>query len=131
MTGRVIGGQDTAAGPKLYLESGQAVGIDGDFAAELRRLSGARVTVVGYPVAGESIRASSYAILEVNGERPQVGVVARQSGGYALFLETGPIGLDSSGAAPLAELLGAKIWVVGPLLGEMLRIESYGVIRPK
>ena len=75
--------------------------------------------------------ADYYAVLEVNGEKPYVGVVTRNGGAIALSRETGVLELDSLGSVQLGELVGAKIWVTGRQDGARLRVVSYGVIKPQ
>jgi hypothetical protein len=132
VTGRVITvGSDSAGVPQLYSESGPPTDIVGDLTREIHRLTGAQVTVLGSPGPANAIDVRSYAVLEVNGERPHVGVVIRRETGYALFLESGAVAIESNSEAPLEALLGTKIWALGPKHGERLRIDSYGVIRPR
>ena len=131
-TGRVVApATATATPPELYLESGQTVSLVGAMTEEIRRLSGARITVLGIPRPAAALDARTYAVLEVNGERPQVGVVTRRESGYALFLESGIVDIEAGSGAPLESMLGAKIWTLGPMAGEKLRIQSYGMIRPR
>jgi hypothetical protein len=130
ITGRIVAPPERHVTPALYLESGRTIGIVGELAEEIRRLSGAQVTILGEPGPDGAIQARTYAVIEINGERPEVGVISRRSMGYVLFLESGELPLASRGAAPLRSLVGSKIWALGQRQGEELHIESYGVIRP-
>ncbi|MGH7574713.1 MAG: hypothetical protein ACREM1_06230 [Longimicrobiales bacterium] len=135
-------GQDTVEGviavtgttvdsrPVLQTAEGP-LGVTGALTAELRRLSGARVRVDGERRAGrmpgESIDVASYMVLEVNGERPEVGTITLREGTPWL------IGADTVrliGASDrLTGLDAAKVWVTGRRTAEGLEVGSYGVIR--
>ena len=131
VTGIVVAGRENPSTTTLYLEEGKSIGIVGELLGEIQRLAGARLTVLGDSAPDQALRARHYAVLEVNGQKPEVGVVARSGESYTLARETGALELDSRGPAPLAELVGAKIWATGVLEGERLRVASYGIIRPK
>lgn len=142
-SGQVPAGQDTAEGeisvtgtaidsrPVLQTADG-ALGLTGELTAELRRLSGARVRVEGERRSGrlpsESIDVSSYTVLEVNGERPEVGTITLRDG--APWLATADGATRLIGASDrLAGLNAAKVWVTGRRTDEGIEVGSYGVIR--
>jgi hypothetical protein len=118
----------------VSVEGRGAVGVVGELEPELRALTGARVRVegpagTGYP--GESVSVRSYAVLEVNGERPYVGVLVSTPQGLALertAFERDRLPL-STYPGGLAENAGAKVWVTGPLDGGSVQVQSFGIIR--
>ncbi len=115
----------------LQTDSG-GVQVAGPYENEVSRLVGARVRVVGEVdttrsgAMGSVLRASSYTILSVDGDRPQVGVLRRSEAGY--YLETGdgqevPLSTVSSS---LGAKVGAKVWVVTNDAGAVTR---YGILK--
>jgi hypothetical protein len=68
-----------------------------------------------------------YEILEVDGQRPLVGIVLSRDG--RLWL-AGRDTVELVGATPdLAGRPGAKVFVLGVREGDRLRVKSHGVIR--
>lgn len=130
VTGRVIvTSEDTVKGVQLYVEGGPPIRIVGSLDQEISRLAGASLTVVGQPAGRTAVRATSYAALEINGEKPQVGIVVRRGTSYLLEREIGAVMLLADEPAALERLVGAKIWVTGPVESHQIRIEAYGVLR--
>lgn len=111
----------------------EALRLSGDSEEELRRLTGARVEVEGeriqaYPADG--VRVERYEILEIDGERPHVGVVeVEDPDGIWLRVEGERLRLRGAPSA-LAEREEAMIWVVGERREGEIRLASYGMIRP-
>ena len=71
----------------LRTEDGTSVGLVGDLAAELARLSGAVVTVRGNDApapADRGLEVTEYEVVSVNDETPSVGVLERRDGAYWL-----------------------------------------------
>jgi hypothetical protein len=100
---------------------------------ELRRLSGAALRATGTPRNNSTppppraVVARDYQVLEVDGQRPLVGVVVSRDD--RLWL-AGRDTVELLNAAPdLAGRLGAKVYVIGVRAGDRLRVRSYGVIR--
>ncbi len=65
----------------LRAEDGTSVGLVGDLAAELARLSGAVVTVRGNEApapADRGLDVTEYEVVSVNGETPSVGVLDKR-----------------------------------------------------
>lgn len=111
-----------------------AIGVVGVLEPEVRRLAGARVRVQGPAGAGfpgEAVDVRSYLLLEVNGERPYVGVLTRS--GQALALEQSPTEriVVSVGPLGLEDNVGAKVWLTGTMSAGSLQVQSFGVIRPR
>ena len=131
VTGRVVVSGPLRPVTRLYLEEGRSIGITGELLGEIQRLTGAKLSVVGDSAPDQGLYARHYAVLEVNGEKPYVGVVIRNGGSIALSREAGVLELDSLGSAQLGEFVGAKVWVTGRQYGARLRVVSYGVIRPQ
>jgi len=127
----VVGTSPGLRTPVLYSEQGSPQALDGALLGELGQLAGARLTVLGHPHPSGRLTVTGYAVLEVNGEKPQVGEVTRDGRGHALRAETGSLALDPSTEAPLADLVGMKIWALGTPTGRGLRIRQYGVIRDR
>ena len=115
----------------LRADDGSSVGLVGDLAAELARLSGAVVTVRGNDAAAPADRGlevTEYEVVSVNGEPPGVGVLERRDGVYWLGRDPGIhlIGVPDA----LAQTVGAKVWVTGSSGPDGLTVQSYGIIRP-
>lgn len=110
-----------------------SVQVVGPYEAEIARLVGARVRVVGQRegsgsgAMGPRLRASGYTILAVDGDRPQVGYLQQSDGGdFYLRTEDGSQVPLTSVSSALAEKVGAKIWVVTSDAGAVVR---YGILR--
>lgn len=113
-------------------DEGSSVALVGPYATEVGRVAGALVRVTGERAPGglgPELRVGSYEILSVSGERPHVGLLARDAGDDAYRLEGPEGGRLSLRAAPeaFAALLGARLWVIVDADGVVLR---YGVLRP-
>lgn len=132
-TGRVVvsagEGLTTTA---LSADDGSTVPIAGELLPEIQQLSGALLTVEGIPAggSGQALYARRYEVLDVNGERPVVGVLIRVAEGHALVFESRVLVL-SDVSERLAEMVGFKVWVTGPTAGDRLRVRSFGVIRAR
>jgi hypothetical protein len=110
----------------LQVESRGSLILTGDLEPELRRLAGATVVARGTQ-AGEvrrTLHVDSYEIVEINGERPVVGVVLPGP-----RLATGTDTLTIQGASPEMRT-GSRIWITGQLSAGLVRVGSWGVIAP-
>ncbi len=115
----------------LRAEDGTSVGLVGDLAAELARLSGAVVTVRGNEApapADRGLEVTEYEVVSVNGETPSVGVLERRDGAYWLGDDPGVHLMGVPDA--LAQEVGAKVWVTGSSGADGVTVQSYGIIRP-
>ena len=115
----------------LRAEDGSSVGLVGDLAAELARLSGAVVTVRGNEApapADRGLEVTEYEVVSVNGETPGVGVLERRDGAYWLGSDPGVRLMGVPDA--LAQAVGAKVWVTGSSGADGVTVQSYGIIRP-
>jgi hypothetical protein len=110
----------------LNVDGSGSLIITGALEPELRRLAGATIVARGV-VAGETrrtIRVESYEVVEIDGERPVVGVVL--SGDR---LDTGTETLSILGA-PAEMRPGARVWITGERQPGQVRVGSWGVIAP-
>ena len=115
----------------LRADDGSSVGLVGDLAAELARLSGAVVTVRGNEApapADRGLEVTEYEVVSVNGETPSVGVLERRDGAYWLGSDPGVRLMGVPDA--LAQAVGAKVWVTGSSGADGVTVQSYGIIRP-
>ena len=115
----------------LRADDGSSVGLVGDLAAELARLSGAVVTVRGNEApapADRGLEVTEYEVVSVNGETPSVGVLERRDGAYWLGGDPDVrlMGVPSA----LTQAVGAKVWVTGSSGADGVTVQSYGIIRP-
>lgn len=142
--GRVVGvpGPDSVEGrvrrvgnlpfARTILEDGgSSVALVGPYATEVGRVAGALVRATGEGTPGglgPELRVGSYEILSVSGERPHVGLLAREEGDGGYRLEDPEGGRLTLRAAPevFAALLGARLWVITDPDGVVVR---YGVLR--
>ena len=115
----------------LRTADGTSVGLVGDLAAELARLSGAVLTVRGNDApapADRGLDVTEYEVVDVNGETPSVGVLERRDGAYWLGGDPDVQLMDVPDA--LAQEVGAKVWVTGSSGTDGVTVQSYGIIRP-
>jgi hypothetical protein len=133
----VVSGSEGATFVTLQSEGRGPLRLQGDLAAELRRLSGAMVRVAGHSaggptggpagVFGTGFDVRSYEIVAIDGERPHVGrVVVR--GGESLLAAADTVRLVGA-PADLTARPGSKVWVVGRHTASGIEVQSYGVIR--
>jgi hypothetical protein len=127
----VVGPVETA---EVVLRGATAsVGLTGPLVGELRRLSGATIRVRGTPrsnpaaAPARAIDVGEYEVLDVEGQRPVVGVLLRRDD--RLWL-AGQDTVELVGVTPeLVARSGAKVFVLGVPEGRRLRVKSYGVIQ--
>ena len=114
----------------LQIDGGGSVNLSGELLPELRRLSGAMLSVQGSRTAAtplEGFAATAYEVTSIDGERPSVGILQERDGEFTIAgAET--VRLNAITDA-LRRLVGAKVWVVGRETGSGLQVQSYGVIR--
>jgi hypothetical protein len=133
----MVTGSAGATQTTLFLTAPDAAGVVGVVGAlepEVRALSGATLRVegpAGSGVSGPSVDVRSYEVLEVNGERPYVGLLASTPQGLALDQTSGERLSIASAPTGLAGNAGAKVWLTGTLNAGRLQVQSYGVIRPR
>ena len=125
-----VAGSEPATVLTLRPDTGHTVGLEGDLTRELRRLSGARVEVRGaLAPTGPRDRmvVSDYTILEVDGRRPFVGILAT-SNGRLWLVDQDSLAL-SDPQVRLETLAGSKVWVVADTTVSPAPVQAYGVIR--
>jgi len=115
----------------LRLPTGEHVRVDGPLAAEVGRLTGASLVLVGAVQATtpwRTIVPTAYEVAAIDGQKPYVGVLRVEQN--AMWLDTSPpIRLEEAPDALRAQN-GAKVYVLGSLSGGVLVLQSFGVIRP-
>jgi hypothetical protein len=120
----VVQGSDASSAP---------VAVRGPAADEIRNLIGAEVRVWGRPTDNQpptpprAIEVTGYDVISIGGETPIVGTLELHDATF--FLRSADSVALAAVPGPFAELVGAKIWVVGPLRGSALTVQAYGVIR--
>ena len=114
----------------LQIDGGGSVNLSGALLPELRRLSGANVSVRGTrkpatPLQG--FEAASYEVTSIDGQRPSVGILEERDGEFTL---TGAETVRLTGVPDaLRRQVGAKVWVTGRRIDSGLQVQGYGVIR--
>lgn len=111
----------------------RSVVLSGELVPELRRLDGATVRAYGRLEGegpGDAIDVVDYEILEIDGQRPRVGVLVMGEQGVALETEIGERFPLVGAPAGLRDRMGARVWVVGTVREGSLLLQSYGIIRP-
>jgi hypothetical protein len=110
----------------------QAVTLVGNLRRELARLSGAEVRVRGVEggkAPAASFEVESYDVTRIDGEVPQVGVLAYVRGSLTL------LGADTLALSNVPEDLrthmGSKVWIVGPNENGKIVVQSYGILRER
>jgi hypothetical protein len=114
----------------LDMAGGGQLSLVGTWRGELAQLQGATVRVTGSFATGQSpysegVDVTSYDIVEVAGAKPVVGVLAQRDSMYSVDttrLASPPI--------ELAQLVGAKVWVVGRAGSGGLIVTAYGILAP-
>lgn len=128
ITGRVRRAGSVPFVRTLVEEEGEAVAVTGERESEVARLAGARVRVSGKRTEGPmgpELRATSYAILSVDGEVPEVGILRREADGWRLVRGPGDTLALRVVPESFAELAGARIWLVL----ERGAVTRHGVLR--
>ena len=136
LAGMVQVGPDERAPIHIATADGEQIKIEGEAADELRHIPQAVVRVQGQ-LKGRAperhMAVERYQIVDAGqGVIPHVGVL-RWDAGRLVLLE-GPEGpileLRGPGAKALQRSIGARAWVVGPILGQdQLEVLAYGILR--
>lgn len=128
-----ITGSEPMTAVTLQRDDGGAVTLLGNLEPELRRLSGATVAVRGahtaHPPRG-GFDVHWYEILLIDGQRPHVGTLVMRNSTAWLASESDTIQLAALPMALRTES-GAKVWLLGPVTGQTLEVQSYGIIRAR
>ena len=116
----------------LQIDGGGAVNLSGVLLPELRRLTGARVSLQGSRTAAtplEGFEATAYEVTSIDGQRPSVGILQERDGGFTI---AGAETVRLTGVPDaLRRQVEAKVWVVGRQTDSGLQVQSYGVIRER
>lgn len=115
----------------LQLEEGASRRLVGALEEELRQLAGAVVAVWGertddFP--GNALRVDGYRVVSVDGRSVHVGVLVETDEGIALESDGALHPISVPGA--LGRRVGAKVWIAAEERDGVLRVQSYGIIRP-
>jgi len=130
-----IRAEGTAARPRTSIVAdGGRTTLIGALEPELRRVAGATVRVSGVPSSdapGDALRVRGYRILSIDGDRPWVGTVTDRGETMELSVEGREPGALTLAGLPAGSITsGARAWFVGRREGTVLRVRSYGVLRP-
>ncbi len=133
LSGRVlITGTAQMESVTLQIDGGGAVNLSGALLPELRRLSGAMVSVQGSPTAAtplEGFEATAYEVTSIDGQRPSVGILQERDGGFTI---AGAETVRLTGVPDaFRPQVGGKVWVVGRQTDAGLQVQSYGIIRER
>jgi len=116
-------------------EETEQVALVGALQAELGRLAGVEVSVVGnesanpYGGTGRAIDVIEYDVESVNGAPAYLGVLETREG--ELWLDRDRALMLTSVPTQLENLAGAKVWIAGPVDGDELRVQSFGVVKER
>lgn len=130
--GRImVTGSEPTVMVSLAIEGESAVNLTGQLVPEIRRLSGAMVEVHGTR-AGTGLmgrfEVAAYEVVEIDGLKPVVGMLRESGGAYGIASAEEETMLAEV-PHEMSGLVGAKVWVTGVWEGEVLHVQSYGVIR--
>lgn len=146
--GKAVGGKVVLSGslvvvreldrgmPQLTDEQGRRFLLTGGWAEELVRLHGHTVKVWGElgpkKLFQPTVVVTRYELLEVGGQSPQVGELRLEAEGR-LQLRQQDRALVVEAPAALRQRLrarvGCKVWLVGELVGSVLRPSAFGWLR--
>ena len=121
---RVVGSAPMNVRVVIQSEGG-STNVGGPLADELRRLSGAEVTLAGRREAGAFV-ASGYRVRSIDGRPATLGTVEGAEGPY-LRLRTADGEIVYLVSAPDELRPGQKVWVQGP---RGVIVQSFGTVRP-
>ena len=123
---------------QVVLHSGNVgpdVGILGALRAELGSLDGVEVSVTGAAVPNQppppprAIRARSYEIMAVSGMPAHAGVLVRRGESLWLYGMRDTLELADPVPPSVTELVGARVFIAGPIHDGKLRVQAYGVVK--
>ena len=126
---RVVGSEPFS---QTIVSGNDTVAVAGEYTAEIGRLSGAEVRITGRitdsgQLPARTLEASSYEILSIDGEVPQVGILEREGEIFRLLRSDG----ESVDLPVLSDRLkanaGARVWLT---LDENSGVVRYGILRP-
>jgi hypothetical protein len=109
------------------------IALVGEFHNELGMLSGVEVSIAGSEVPNpqgipeQAIDVYEYDVISVNSAPAYLGVLELRDG--ELWLDRANALMLTAVPAQLQNMAGAKVWIAGPLNGDELRVQSFGVVR--
>jgi len=131
---QVVGNDPSPQVVLTFSEDGHTteVALVGEFRQELGMLSGATLSVAGNSVENpqglpeRAIEVTDYDLVSINSQAAYLGVLENRDGDWWL----GRAEAFRLTAIPeqLQDKTGAKIWIAGPVDGNELRVQSFGVI---
>ncbi len=124
-TPRVVGSAPVDTRLVLETEDGTTPRVVGPLAGEIRNLGGARLRVNGR-MEDDSLRATGYEIVSVDGRPVEMGVVEQAAGG-GLQLRRSDEGVVALSGAAANLRVGQKVWVQGAAT-RSVTVQTYGVI---
>lgn len=107
----------------LRPDAGAPLRLEGEMAADLRRLAGARVAVEGRG-SGDVVQVEAYEVLSVDG-RPVISGRVEPAPGGGLQLVTPAGQIYHLHDPPASVRAGQRIWIQGPA---SVRVQRYGSI---
>lgn len=116
----------------LEQDGAASVRLTGSLEPELENLAGGTVQVSGIwsAIHGGSLDVLEYRLVRIDEAEPFVGVLRDRAG--ELWLDGERSVRLPAAPAELRQHIGARLWVVGERAGEdAIRLQSYGVIRPR
>jgi hypothetical protein len=102
------------------------VEVRGELRNELLRLDGAQVEASGTRTASGHLDVGDYAVVEIAGFQPVVGILTLVGDDLAVSTQAGDVVVVRQAPADLKAQAGAKVWVI---LDENGVVQGYGVIR--
>lgn len=111
-------------------DAGEGMVVTGPYRSEIQRLSGAHVRITGHYEKGQLsetvLEATSYEILSVDGDRPLIGRLEEDDGGFFLAGTAGEMRRVGVISESLQTHVGSIVWVV---LDEYDGVARYGILR--
>jgi hypothetical protein len=134
LSGRILETGPEPGAVTLQLDDSTSINLVGDLQSELHNLSGATVSVEGrrgteHPTLG-TFDVYRYWITSIDGVRPEVGIFESYETSWFLLVGDTPVALADV-PDDLKTRDGALIWIIGERTPTRLRVQSYGVIKPK
>ena len=134
VTGKVFSvGTDFDPATIIQLDDGEQVGITGERETEIRRLSGAIVTVCGEQTAdikiGSAVEATSFELRSVDGMTAYLGTLNHTDGRWELTPNNKAAPVPLSGVSDqLRSAEGSLVWVAGAWGDQAFSVKSFGLI---
>jgi hypothetical protein len=114
---------------RTLVQGDDTVFVAGDWEAEIARLAGAQVMIVGTYTTGDMPGAhmdvARYEIVSVDGDVPVVGRLESDDDGFYVSADDGEVTRLIALSPELAARKGAKVWIVSSDQGV---VQRYGII---